>query len=70
MTYPQLRQSDQTIITCALPRGHENWRPDPFPGSDVAAARGCTCPVDQPWPGSLAFADDCPVHQIERAKDS
>jgi hypothetical protein len=63
-----MTREDREFITCTLPRGSENWRPDPFPGSDVAAARGCNCPVTQPWPGRLTFAIDCPVHELESTK--
>lgn len=55
-----------SVITCTLPKGSEEWRPDPFPGTDEAISLGCKCPPQQPWPGALAFADDCPVHEIER----
>jgi hypothetical protein len=57
--------SDQ-IVTCLLPSGQENWRPDPFPGSDEAAEAGCSCPREQPWPGRLQFSCDCPVHELEK----
>jgi hypothetical protein len=59
----------ETLVTCVLPRGHEKWRPDPFPGSDEAAAADCSCPLHQPWPGKLIFALDCPVHQLEKSQN-
>lgn len=43
-----------------------NWRPHPFPGGIEARALGCTCPPDQPWPGSLEIDVECPVHEIEK----
>lgn len=58
------------FITCRLPPGYENHRDDPFPGSDKAAGMGCTCPVEQPWPGGNVFASDCPIHQLRRAEDA
>jgi hypothetical protein len=60
-------QKRTTIVVCSLPRGMENWRPDPFPGSDAAHDKGCTCPVMQPWPGRIAFDHDCPVHELDTA---
>lgn len=57
-------------ISVTLPRGNENWCPDLFPGSDVAAESGCLCPVSQPWPGAFVFAINCPVHELERKLDS
>lgn len=60
--------SDRSVYICKLPPGQENFRIEPFPGSDEAFERGCTCPVDQPWPGRYAFAGDCPVHVMESAK--
>jgi hypothetical protein len=53
-------------VTCRLPPGQERWRPDPFPGSVAAERAGCLCPADQPWPGGLCFAVDCPVHPLEK----
>lgn len=55
-----------TAIRCDLPKGSEDWRPDPFPGSEEAVAASCRCPHDQPWPGSLIFDISCPVHELER----
>ena len=55
------------IVTVSLPPGMETWKPDPFPGGDAAIDLGCTCPVDQPHPGKLRFATDCPMHELERA---
>ena len=59
--------SGQRVIVCELGPGWENYRPELFPGSDKAHAKGCTCPVLQPWPGRLAFAEDCPHHQLEKS---
>lgn len=56
-------------ITVQLPEGQEKWRPDPFPGSDVAIEAGCKCPLHQPWPGKITFAVDCPVHELDRPKN-
>jgi hypothetical protein len=53
------------IITCSLGAESAFFRPDPFPGSAAARAKGCHCPEEQPWPGGLKFASDCPVHQLE-----
>jgi len=55
-----------SFITASLPAGQERWRPDPFPGSEPAFLKGCTCPELQPWPGQLRFNMACPVHQLER----
>jgi len=52
------------IIICALGHGWERYRPGLFPGSEEAYEQGCTCPILQPWPGKLAFASDCPHHQL------
>lgn len=57
-----------TTVVCKLPAGHENWRPDPFPGSEEAEDKGCICPSWQPWPGELFFDDKCPVHELEKPK--
>lgn len=57
--------TEQRIITLDLAAADRNWRPDPFPGSECAFERGCTCPVHQPWPGALAFAAGCPIHELE-----
>lgn len=54
------------IVTVKLGRGEEYWKPAPFPGSQEAADEGCTCPIEQPWPGRLAFDEECPVHELER----
>lgn len=59
--------SDRTILTCELAEESRDWCPDPFPGSEEARFMGCVCPHDQPWPGHLAFASDCPVHVLDRA---
>jgi len=61
--------SDRIFMTLVLPVGSENWRPEPFPGSEEAFARGCACPLLQPWPGRLTFAMDCPVHEMEHVKN-
>lgn len=55
------------IVTCKLPEGSLDWRPDPFPGSDFAIEQGCRCPLHQPHPGALAFETECPIpaHQLE-----
>lgn len=53
-------------VTCKLPLGQEDWRPELFPGSDEAVEKGCTCPERQPWPGAFQFATDCPVHELEK----
>lgn len=58
------------VYRVSLGRGDENWRPELFPGSDDAFEAGCTCPVEQPWPGGFAFAFDCPLHQLERRQDA
>lgn len=55
-----------TVIRCDLPDEAKDWRPDPFPGSEVAFNRGCTCPQCQPWPGQLLFDTECPIHELER----
>ena len=57
--------SERQVLICALPDHAYRYRPDPFPGSTEAAIEGCTCPIAQPWPGKLAFASDCPVHELE-----
>lgn len=57
-------------VTLTLPREDKNWRPDPFPGSDEAFKLGCSCPANQPWPGALIFAANCPVHELTRKLDS
>jgi hypothetical protein len=49
-----------------LPPDQRDFRPDPFPGSDKAYLKGCTCPAIQPWPGSLFIALECPVHELQR----
>ncbi len=64
-----MQNKKHSIVVCKLPRGHETWRPDPFPGSDEAHAIGCVCPVQQPWPGQLAFDTACPVHELDDAKN-
>lgn len=51
------------ILTCSVPYGE--CCPDPLPGSIIALMDGCTCPFDQGWPDWLAFASDCPVHELE-----
>lgn len=56
------------ILTLAVPPG--DWRPDPFPGSAAARAGGCTCPVDQPWPGRLNIDTECPIHEPEKVPDA
>lgn len=55
------------ILHCSLPAGHENYRPEPFPGSDEAVEKGCLCPKVQPWPGRLELDNACPVHEISVA---
>ena len=56
------------IVTITLPSGMETWKPDPFPGGNIAINLGCTCPEDQPHPGRLCFSVDCPIHELEQAK--
>lgn len=53
-------------VVCTLPEGSKDWRPDPFPGSDEAFERGCTCPQFQPWPGQLLFDPECPAHVLSQ----
>lgn len=55
------------VIVCELPPAERYWHPTPFPGGQMAAAEGCTCPADQPWPGKLALSSDCPLHELVRA---
>lgn len=57
-----------SVIIVDLPAGFERWRPDPFPGSGEAKAMGCACPTSQPWPGALAFASNCRVHELVKSK--
>ena len=59
---------ERLLITVELPSDQETWRPDPFPGSDEAFDKGCTCPQAQPWPGHLILASDCPIHEMEGLK--
>lgn len=59
----------ETVI-CDLPDDQKTWRPDPFPGSPEAKMMGCGCPVAQPWPGQLEFAEDCPVHVLEAVAEN
>lgn len=63
-------EEEVAIYIVSLPRGQENLRPDPFPGSDKAFDQGCTCPISQPWPGQLAFAEGCPIHQLVAAEET
>lgn len=53
-------------ITITLPENAKDWKPELFPGSEEAFAAGCTCPVNQPWPGGFRFAVDCPVHEMAK----
>lgn len=57
-----------TVMRFNLPKGSEDWRPDPFPGSEKGFDQGCKCPQCQPWPGQLLFDSDCPVHELDRVK--
>jgi hypothetical protein len=57
-------RDEARIVRCCLSPDHAQWKPDDFPGSDVALKKGCTCPADQPWPGALDFSSDCPLHEL------
>lgn len=56
------------IINCKFDADNQFFRIDPFPGSVDARMQGCSCPVQQPWPGGAAFDDQCHVHQLDKVK--
>lgn len=60
-------EREVTHVRCNIPPGTKAEAFDPFPGSEAAIARGCTCPIQRRWPHSLHFALDCPVHELQRA---
>jgi hypothetical protein len=35
----------------------------PLPATKEAVRMGCTCPPQPKWP-TVAFASDCPLHQV------
>jgi hypothetical protein len=35
----------------------------PLPATTEATMKGCTCPPQPEWP-KIAFASDCPLHQL------
>jgi hypothetical protein len=48
----------------------------PNPGSDLALAAGCTCPIADnnrgkivPWPGSWWISAGCPLHDTPPVND-
>lgn len=59
--------AEETVLL-ALPADQSRWAPDPFPGSPEAAEAGCVCPIEQPWPGQLRLATDCPVHELKAVR--
>lgn len=61
-------ESETTHVRLRVPVGTKEEAFDPFPGSESAISRGCTCPVQRRWPEELILALDCPVHELERAK--
>ena len=59
-------EREATHVRVNIPHGTEEHAFNPFPASDAAIARGCTCPVQRSWPDALTFALDCPVHELEK----
>jgi hypothetical protein len=59
-------EREATHVVCSVPPGTKEDAFQPFPGSEVAIAKGCTCPTQRDWPHTLKFSLDCPVHELEK----
>jgi hypothetical protein len=61
-------QNGRTITEIRL---RDDTRPSdfrvPLPATTEAIMKGCTCPPQPEWP-MIAFASDCPLHQIDSGR--